>query len=111
MYEALWTNGPKECTKFFDYTLDKHFGCAMPMCLPCELFLEYNLVRCTKRNPKFFDKVKFNMSIVSGAFDKDREKFVVKVLDHATNMITEGLYDKCIWAAKINGKPKKPKSI
>ena len=29
MYEALWTNGPKECIEFFDYTYDEHFGRAL----------------------------------------------------------------------------------
>ena len=31
MYEALWTNGPKEAMEFFDYTFDDHFGCTLPV--------------------------------------------------------------------------------
>lgn len=111
MYEALWTNGPKECTEFFDYTFDEHFGCALPVFLPRELYLDYILARCTQKNPNFFRNVQFNTSVLSVTFNENTEKFVIKTLDHETSTITECLYDKCIWAAGINGKPKKPKSI
>jgi hypothetical protein len=30
MYEALWSNGPKEAIEFADYTYDQHFGHALP---------------------------------------------------------------------------------
>ena len=26
MYRHLWSNGPKECLEFADYTFDEHFG-------------------------------------------------------------------------------------
>ena len=26
MYRYLWSNGPKECLEFADYTFDEHFG-------------------------------------------------------------------------------------
>src|SRR5690625_3242843 len=26
MYKYLWSNGPKECLEFADYTFDEHFG-------------------------------------------------------------------------------------
>lgn len=54
MYEALWTNGPKEMMEFFDHTYDEHFGQALPTFLPRECVLEYILKRCTKNNPNFF---------------------------------------------------------
>ena len=26
MYRYLWSNGPKECLEFADYTFEEHFG-------------------------------------------------------------------------------------
>ena len=112
MYEALWMNGPKECIEFFDYTFDEHFGCALPTYLPRKLFLEYMLARCTKDNPNFFDDVKFNTSVESVTYDEGEGKFAIQALNRETQSVPETiLFDKCIWAAGINGKPKIPKSI
>src|SRR6478609_8889373 len=30
MYRYLWSNGPKECLEFADYTFDEHFGQPIP---------------------------------------------------------------------------------
>jgi len=30
IYHNLWTNLPKECSQFIDYTFDKHFGESIP---------------------------------------------------------------------------------
>lgn len=111
MYEALWTNGPKECIEFFDYTFDEHFGVALPTYLPRALVLEYVLARCTKDNPFFFNAVKFDTSVKSIQFDKDLGKFAVRTVDNKTNCITEGFFDQCIWAGGNNGKPKIPHDI
>lgn len=112
MYEALWMNGPKECVEFFDYTFDEHFGCALPTYLPRKLFFEYMSARCTKDNPTFFEDVKFNTSVESVTFDEEEGKFVVQTLNRVNQSEQEcTLFDKCIWAAGINGRPKIPKAI
>ena len=111
MYEALWTNGPKEAIEFFDYTFDEHFGRGLPMYMPRQLILDYMLARCTKDNPNFFDNVKFNTSVKSVNYDQEMAKFVVETVDLETQEITTAYFDKCIWAAGNNGKPKIPESI
>ena len=30
MYRYLWSNGPKECLEFADYSFDEHFGKPIP---------------------------------------------------------------------------------
>ena len=30
MYKYLWSNGPKECLEFGDYSFEKHFGKPIP---------------------------------------------------------------------------------
>ena len=32
MYRYLWSNGPKECLEFADYSFEEHFGRPMPCC-------------------------------------------------------------------------------
>ena len=92
--------------EFFDHTYQEHFGCAMPMFLPRECVLSYLLARCTKNNPNFFDNVKFNTGVESVKHDTKLDKFIIKLFDK-----TESSFDKCIWAAGLNGKPKIPSSI
>jgi len=111
MYEALFTNGPKETIEFFDYTFDEHFSRALPTFLPRSLILEYMLARCTKHDQKIFDNVKFNTSVESVTFNEEKGKFVVQTIDLKTQIVTEDMFDKCIWAAGENGKPSIPKSI
>jgi cation diffusion facilitator CzcD-associated flavoprotein CzcO len=120
MYEALWTNGPKECLEFFDHTFDDHFGCALPMYMPRQLILDYILARCTKDNDHFFDQVKFNTSVKSVTFHDEFGKFVVQTMDpnetttstdESSVSVTERLFDKCLWAAGNNGTPNIPPSI
>ena len=37
MYRYLWSNGPKECLEFGDYSFDEHFGKAIPSFPPREV--------------------------------------------------------------------------
>jgi len=106
MYEALWTNGPKERIEFFDYSYDDHFGkgVGLPSYFPRQHLLEYMIARCTRRNPTFFDNVRFNRSVTSVTYDDDQAKFTIKSCDNDSGAVETATYDKCIWAAGDNGK-------
>lgn len=41
MYRYLWSNGPKECLEFADYTFDDHFGQPIPSFPPREVLYDY----------------------------------------------------------------------
>jgi cation diffusion facilitator CzcD-associated flavoprotein CzcO len=41
MYRHLWSNGPKECLEFPDYTFEKHFGKAIPSFPPRPVLRDY----------------------------------------------------------------------
>ena len=45
MYQGLWTNGPKECYEFPDYTFEDHFGKPIPSYPPREVFRDYLTVK------------------------------------------------------------------
>ena len=45
MYRYLWSNGPKECLEFGDYSFDEHFGKSIPSFPPREVLRDYVLGR------------------------------------------------------------------
>jgi len=41
MYRYLWSNGPKECLEFADYTFEEHFGKPIASYPPRAVMLDY----------------------------------------------------------------------
>ena len=52
MYRYLWSNGPKECLEFADYTFDDHFGQPIPSFPPREVLFDYIVGRAEKSGIK-----------------------------------------------------------
>ena len=52
MYRHLWSNGPKECLEFADYSFEEHFGCAIPSFPPREVLHDYITGRVEKAGVK-----------------------------------------------------------
>ena len=50
MYRYLWSNGPKECLEFADYTFDEHFGKPIPSFPPREVLVDYITGRAKKND-------------------------------------------------------------
>ncbi|MBP2370444.1 flavin-containing monooxygenase [Pseudonocardia parietis] len=48
MYRYLWSNGPKECLEFADYTFEEHFGRPIPSFPPRAVLEDYILGRAKK---------------------------------------------------------------
>ncbi|HEX9903664.1 MAG TPA: NAD(P)/FAD-dependent oxidoreductase, partial [Propylenella sp.] len=49
MYRYLWSNGPKECLEFSDYTFDRHFRQPIPSFPPREVLHDYITGRAKKK--------------------------------------------------------------
>ena len=113
MYEALWTNGPKERIEFVDYTYEDHFGkgVSLPTYMPRQPMLEYMVARCTRNNPTLFDDVRFETTVTSVTYDERVSKFIIKSYNSETGADETATYDKCIWAAGDNGRPRIPVDI
>jgi trimethylamine monooxygenase len=92
MYRYLWSNGPKECLEFADYSFDEHFGKPIPSFPPREVLYDYILGRVKKGNLK--DKVKFNHTVTSTLFDG--EKFEVSYRDKKNNKTSKDIFDYVI---------------
>ena len=62
MYRGLWSNGPKECLEFPDYTFDDHFGKAIPSYPPREVLHDY-------LNGRYLQKDRICSSLVSDSHE------------------------------------------
>ena len=77
MYRYLWSNGPKECLEFADYTFDEHFGKALPSFPPREVLYDYILGRAKKSDVKKYIRVDTIVTNVS----HDIKEFSVEYKD------------------------------
>ena len=79
MYRYLWSNGPKECLEFSDYTFDEHFGKPIPSFPPREVLEDYILGRAKKSGVRKW--IRFNTVVRLVDYDNDSGKFQVTVED------------------------------
>jgi len=63
MYRYLWSNGPKECLEFADYSFDEHFNKPIPSFPPREVLKDYIIGRAEKSELK--KNVKFNTTVTN----------------------------------------------
>ena len=75
MYRHLWSNGPKECLEFADYTFVEHFGKAIPSYPPREVLNEYIVGRVEKAGVKKW--VTCSTAVRSVAYDETSAQFTV----------------------------------
>ena len=76
MYRFLWSNGPKECLEFADYSFDEHFGQAIPSFPPRDVLFDYIKGRAIKSG--FRDQIRFNTVVNQVTFDEASKQFSVK---------------------------------
>ncbi|VEG51880.1 flavin-containing monooxygenase FMO [Mycolicibacterium aurum] len=77
MYRYLWSNGPKECLEFADYTFDEHFGGPIPSFPPREVLFDYIAGRAKKSNVRQF--IQFDTAVRNVSFDDTTQTFAVAV--------------------------------
>ena len=76
MYRYLWSNGPKECLEFADYSFDEHFGKPIPSFPPRAVLYDYIVGRLNKGKMK--SKIKFNTRVVGTIFKNDKFEVIIK---------------------------------
>ena len=88
MYRYLWSNGPKECLEFADYTFEEHFGKPIASYPPRAVLADYIKGRVEKADVHKY--CKFNHSAQSVEYNEDSGQFSVTVRDLVNNAnITE----------------------
>ena len=95
MYRYLWSNGPKECLEFSDYSFEQHFGKSIPSFPPREILEDYILGRAKKSN--FRDWIKFNHS-VRMVENIENGGFSITVEDINSKTIIKEIFDYLIVA-------------
>ena len=103
MYEGLWINGHKDGLEFFDHTFEEHFQSPQSVFLPRQKVLEYIMARVTKHE-NIFQDVQFDTSVQFVEYDEIIKQFVVTTTTKS-GVTSIQHFDKCIWAAGVNGAP------
>lgn len=87
MYRYLWSNGPKECLEFSDYTFDEHFGGPIPSFPPREVLYDYITGRAKKSNVRQY--IAFDTAVRQVSFDDDHQTFTLALESWETGESTE----------------------
>ncbi|WP_024368451.1 NAD(P)-binding domain-containing protein [Arthrobacter sp. TB 26] len=94
MYRHLWSNGPKECLEFADYTFDEHFGRAISSYPPREVLFDYIKGRVEKSDVRKY--VRFNTAARWVSYDEQAQEFTVTVEDLVTETTETHVFDKLV---------------
>ncbi|MEX1080697.1 MAG: NAD(P)/FAD-dependent oxidoreductase [Halofilum sp. (in: g-proteobacteria)] len=94
MYRYLWSNGPKECLEFADYTFDEHFGQPIPSFPPREVLFDYIKGRAKKNDVRRY--IQFNRAVRWVTYDEKADKFAVTVEDLTMKETTTEEFDYVI---------------
>ena len=79
MYRYLWSNGPKECLEFADYTFEEHFGKLIASYPPRAVLADYIKGRVEKSGVRKF--CKFNHAAHNVTYSDGTGMFSVTVRD------------------------------
>lgn len=77
MYRHLWSNGPKECLEFADYTFDEHFGKPIPSYPPRQILYDYIVSRAQKSDIRKY--IQFDTKVRWVSYDEGKDSFSVTV--------------------------------
>lgn len=106
MYRYLWSNGPKECLEFADYTFDEHFGRPIGSYPPREVLWDYIKGRVEKANVRQY--VRFNTAVSYVSFDDATQLFLVTVHDYADERTYSETFDYVVVASGHFSTPRIP---
>ncbi len=106
MYRYLWSNGPKECLEFADYSFEEHFGRPIPSYPPRAVLHDYIAGRVEKSGVKKY--VKFNHAAKNVTYDSKSGKFTVSVKDLVANEVSSSEFDYVIVACGHFSTPNVP---
>ncbi len=89
MYRYLWSNGPKECLEFADYSFDEHFKQPIPSFPPREVLYNYILGRAKNGNLKKY--IKLSTTVTNVNFNGSQ--FELTSINKKENKIIKEIFD------------------
>lgn len=96
MYRHLWSNGPKECLEFADYSFEEHFGKPIPSYPPREVLADYICGRPEKSGIRQW--IRFRNAARWIEYHQGQKVFSVTVHDLVNDCQKRELFDYIIVA-------------
>lgn len=106
MYRHLWSNGPKECLEFADYSFDEHFGRPIPSYPPREVLYDYIKGRVEKSDVRKY--IRFNTVVRWVSYSEESGRFTVVSEDLAKGRVREEAFDRLVVASGHYSTPNVP---
>lgn len=106
MYRYLWSNGPKECLEFADYTFEEHFGKPIASYPPREVLWDYIKGRVEKAGLR--KHIRFECPVRMVDYDERTEQFRVTAHDLKADKISTELFDNVVVATGHFSTPNVP---
>ena len=106
MYRYLWSNGPKECLEFADYTFEEHFGRPIASYPPREVLWDYIKGRVEKAGVR--DKCRFRTAVRHVEYSEDSGTFTVTAQNLIENRVYSEEFDYVVVASGHFSTPNVP---
>ncbi len=106
MYRYLWSNGPKECLEFADYSFEEHFGKPIASNPPRAVLWDYIKGRVEKAKVRKW--VRFSTPVRMVEWDKKKKLFNVTVHDRRKDRMYTEQFDNVIVASGHFSTPNVP---
>ena len=106
MYRYLWSNGPKECLEFADYSFEEHFGRPIASYPPRAVLWDYIKGRVEKNGVK--DWIRFNTAVRTVAYSDTTGQFSVTAHDHSSDTVETDTFDYVVVASGHFSVPNMP---
>jgi len=96
MYRYLWSNGPKECLEFADYSFEQHFGKPIPSFPPRAVLADYIKGRVEKSGARKF--CQFNRAAHWVRYSSQNDNFTVATRDLENDSLSSDVFDYVVVA-------------
>lgn len=106
MYKYLWSNGPKECLEFSDYSFDDHFKKPISSYPPRPVLFDYIEGRIKKSSAREY--IRFDTTVRWVSYDDDTKKFTVVLDDLKINKTYSEEFDYLVVASGHFSTPNMP---
>ena len=106
MYRYLWSNGPKECLEFADYSFEEHFGRPIPSYQPRAVLHDYIKGRVEKSGVR--DYIRFNHVVRWVEHSEETGRFTITVKDCKKDELRDEQFDHVVVASGHFSTPNVP---
>lgn len=106
MYRYLWSNGPKECLEFADYSFEEHFGRPIPSYPPRAVLQDYIMGRVEKSDVRKY--IRFETAVRWVSYSEETGRFTVTVMDYTKDQMESEEFDSVVVATGHFSTPNMP---